>query len=310
MGKNLVMGKKVLVTGASGLVGQALIKALVDRNYAVNALSRSNRQINSPSVSFYRWDVAAGEVDPSCMEGVECIIHLAGESIVGLPWSNRRKQAILESRTKSIGILYRLLETVDAHEVRTVISASAAGYYSDRGDELMTEDKLPANDFLGQTCAHWERAVDEGRMLGLRTVSLRSGVVLSPHGGVYGKLAPMIKKGLGVVPGSGTQWIPWIHIEDAVSMYIFALEHNGIHGVYNMAAPEQITFSAFIRAIAKRYKRPLWLPKVPSFLLRAFLGQMSDMLLSSTRMSVEKIRNAGFKFRYPQINSALGALDS
>lgn len=300
--------KHVLVTGASGLVGKALITALLDGGYTINALSRSDRNDESPRVRFYKWDVAAGEVDAACIAGVEAIIHLAGENIGALPWSNHRKRAILESRTASIGLLYDLLEKKGTHGVKSVISASASGYYSDRGEELMTEDKPPAEDFLGQTCADWERAVNRGRHLGMRTVSLRSGVVLSPNGGVYKKLASMVKMGLGAVPGSGKQWMPWIHIDDAVAMYLFALEHNGIQGVYNMAAPEQVSFSTFVRTMAKQLAKPLWLPNLPAFLLKAVMGQMSEMLLSSTRMSVEKIRNAGFDFNYPKIGVAIKAI--
>ena len=304
------MKERVLVTGASGLVGRALVAALVGRGYPVNALSRQKRQAELPNVRFYQWDVPTGEIDSACLEGVGTIVHLAGENIAALPWSNNRKRAILESRTQSIALLYNVLgEQRNRQEgVRTVVSASATGYYNDRGDEWMSEDKAAAADFLGQTCLEWERAVRRGEELGLRTVSLRSGVVLSGEGGVYDRFAGLVKKGLGVVPGKGTQWMPWIHIDDVVAMYIFALEHQGLRGVYNMAAPEQITFSTFVRTIASQYGRRLWLPRVPDFLLKAVLGQMSEMLLSSTRVAVDKIRNAGFTFTYPNIKGAIEAI--
>ncbi len=302
------MQKRVLVTGATGLVGQALVTALVERRYLVKALSRSKRRAESSAVQFYEWDVSNGEVDADCLDGVGAIVHLAGENIAALPWSNNRKRAILESRTQSIALLYDLLGRDKTHAVTTVVSASASGYYSDRGDELMTEDKAPANDFLGQTCLKWEQAVNMGRDLGLRTVSLRSGAVLSSKGGIYRQLANMVKKGLGSVPGTGKQWMPWIHIDDVVAMYIFALEHNGIHGVYNMVAPEQITFSTFFRTMARHFGKSIWLPNTPSFLLKAILGQMSEVMLSSTRVSAEKIRNSGFQFQYPDLEAALADL--
>lgn len=299
---------RILVTGATGLVGKALIPALVNSGYAVNALSRRKQVSDLPQVQFFRWDVSANQIDESCLDGVSAIIHLAGENIAAVPWSNRRKQLIRDSRIQSILLLYQLLRQQKQRDVTTVVSASASGYYGNRGDEWMTEDKPSATDFLGQTCRDWEHTVTKGKTLGLRVVSLRSGVILSTQGGIFPRFADLIRKGLGTVPGTGRQWMPWIHEADAVAMYMFALEHNGIHGVYNMAAPQQITFSEFLRTIAEKLKKPLWLPNTPRFLLKAVMGQMSDMLVCSTRMSVEKIQNAGFQFRYPEINAAVQAL--
>ncbi len=302
--------KGVLVTGASGLVGSALVAELVQRNYFVNALSRVKRHSVLPGVRFFEWDVSTGEVDANCIDGVAAIVHLAGENIGALPWSKNRKQAILESRTASIGLIYDLLKKQGSHSVKTVVSASASGYYNDRGDELMTEDQPPADDFLGQTCQQWEQAVHQGRALGLRTVSLRSGVVLSAKGGAYRRLGGMIKKGLGTIPGSGKQWMPWIHVADAVGVYLFALEHLGIHGVYNLAAPEQVRFSTFVRSVAKQLGKSIWLPNTPKWALQMVMGQMSEILLASTRMSSEKISNAGYQFQYPDLDGALRSLTS
>lgn len=302
------MTKRVLVTGASGLVGRTLMKALVTHGYEVHGLSRQQRDSDTPAIRFYRWDVTGGTLDTDCLEGVTAIIHLAGEPIGALPWSNKRKRIIRESRTQSIALLYDALKRNPSHGVRTVISASATGYYSHRGDEWMTEDKPPANGFLGGTCVAWERGVSAGKDMGLRTVSLRSGLVLSADGGIYRQLTNIVDKGLGAVPGSGRQWVPWIHIEDAVKMYCFAMEHSGISGVYNMVAPDPVIFSQLIRVIAAERRKPLWLPKVPAVLLKAVLGQMSELLLSSTRASADKIRNAGFKFKYPSIGDAAKAL--
>ena len=304
----MIMQKRVLITGASGLVGRALVKALVSRNYQVNALSRSKQHTSSPAVRFFEWDVSTGEIDAACIDGVEAVVHLAGENIAALPWSNNRKQAILESRTQSIAMIYELLKKTKSHTVNTVVSASASGYYNDRGDELMTEDQPPAGDFLGQTCLKWEQAVSKGSELGLRTISLRSGVVLSTEGGAYGKLASMVKKRMAAVPGSGKQWMPWVHIADAVSMYILALEHMGIHGVYNLTTPDQVTFSTFVHKVAVHLGKSIWLPNIPTVLLKAVLGQMSEVFLNSTRMSAEKIINAGFEFQYPELDGALADL--
>lgn len=302
------MEKRVLVTGASGLVGRALVQTLVARGYSVHALSRSDIQPTLPGVAFFTWDVAAGYADPRCLDGVAAIIHLAGENIAARPWSDRRKQALVESRTHSIALLYELMEKQQAREIRTVVSASASGYYEPNTDNWMTEDQLPADSFLGHTSVAWERAVAQGSRLGLRTVSLRSGVVLASEHGLYPKFAALVARGLGVVPGSGKQWLPWIHIDDVVAGYLFALEHPGLSGVYNMAAPDQVPFRLFLQAVATHYGKPLWLPNIPGFLLKAVLGQLSELVLDGTRMSVEKIRNAGFQYKYPDIESAVAAL--
>lgn len=305
------MAKKgrILLTGATGLVGKALMTALTNKGYAINALSRNKQPAALPDIRFFQWDVFANKIDKACLDGVHAIIHLAGENIAALPWSNKRKRLIRDSRTQSMSLLYDLLREQKEHEVTTVISASASGYYGNQGNEWMTEDKPPAADFLGQTCRDWEHTVGEGRELGLRTVSLRSGVILSARSGIFPKFAGFIKKGLGTVPGTGKQWMPWIHLMDAVDMYIFALEHNGIHGAYNMASPVPVTFSQFVLTIAEALKKPLWLPNIPPFLLKAIMGQMSEMLFSSTRMSAEKIQNAGFQFRFPELKDAIRALN-
>lgn len=302
-----MMRKCVLVTGATGLIGTALIDALIDQGYTVHGLSRGEQQHRSSAVRFFQWDTDSGKVDERCLNGVQAIIHLAGENIGAQPWSKHRKQAIYDSHVQSIRLLYRLLENRE-HAVNTVVSAGATGYYSHRGDELMTEDKLPANDFLGRLCLAWEQAVAEGRRLGLRTVSLRSGAVLATAGGMYPKLVKFIKTGLGAVPGTGRQWMPWVHIDDAVALYLFAMEHNGIHGVYNMVAPQQIQLKPLLHAIGNHLDKRIWLPHIPAFVLKAVLGQMSELLLSSTRVSADKIQNAGFRFTYPEINQAIASL--
>jgi len=301
------MNKRILMTGATGLIGQALTDALLEQGDEVHALSRISRRADRPGLRYFQWDVAAGRIDADCFDGVEAIVHLAGENIATKPWSSRRKQAILESRTQSIALLYRTLNDRPSHTVRTVISASASGYYADAGDEAMTEDRLPAPGFLGQTCAAWERAVSDGRELGLRTVSLRSGVILSDRDGFYAKLAALIRRGVAIIPGSGRQWLPWIHIDDAVAAYRYALEHNGMQGVYNMVAPGAVTFEAFIRELARRRGARIVI-HVPAIVLKTVLGQLSESLLTGARLSADKLRNAGFEFRYPHLHGALAAL--
>jgi uncharacterized protein (TIGR01777 family) len=253
----------------------------------------------------YSWDVSKNVVDERCFEGADAIIHLAGEAIVDKAWTPARKKAIIESRTASIRLIYTALKKSHNTSVKTVISAAAIGFYSDRGDEILSESSPAGEGFLAESCIAWEQAIDEGEALGLRIVKFRTGIVLDLAGGALPPMALPVKLGFGANLGSGKQWISWIHWEDVVNMYVFAVEHTNLQGTYNMAAPEPITNSAFTQALAKQFKRPLWLPGVPSILLKAVLGERSVAILGSTRVAVAKIQDAGFKFNYPSISSAL-----
>jgi uncharacterized protein (TIGR01777 family) len=201
-------------------------------------------------------------------------------------------------------MVYQLLKS-KSHKVTTVISASGIGYYSDRGDELMHEDNEPAHDFIGTCCIEWEKAVDEGEQLGLRVVKFRTGVVLDKDGGALPQLALPIKFGAGSPLGNGKQWISWIHHEDVVNMYLYGIEQADLKGAYNMVAPNPLTNAQLTKAVAKQLNRPLWLPNVPAFVLKLLFGEMSILILASTKASSQKIETAGFKFKYPEVTAAL-----
>jgi uncharacterized protein (TIGR01777 family) len=213
---------------------------------------------------------------------------------------------MIDSRTKSIGLIYSLLRK-KKHQVNSIISASAIGYYGDQGDELMTEGSPPSNDFMAKCCVAWENAVDEGQSMSLRIVKFRTGVVLD-NGGALAKMAMPVKLYVGSPLGSGKQWIPWIHSKDVVNIYIYAIENDTFAGVYNMAAPNPVTNKQLTQAIAKQLHKPLWLPNVPAFLLKLLLGEMSSIVLGSTKVSPQKIEDAGFKFKYPVIKEALAEI--
>lgn len=298
---------KILLTGATGFVGKALEKALVEQGHTLHSLTR-NVLPDEESIRRFTWDIKKKQIDPNCIQGVDAIIHLAGSNIAAKPWSKSVRAEILNSRTDSIRLIYSLLANNADHTVKTIISSSATGYYSDRGNEELTEDKAPADDFLGQTCNAWENAVEEGKTFGLRCVFLRSGIVLDRYGGALPKLAAPIKLGLGTSLGHGKQWIPWIHLEDAVAQYIFALEHDGLNGPYNMVAPEPVTNEMLTRELAKALNKPLWLPPIPAVLIKTVMGKMSEIVLSSTKASAERISNAGFKFKYPGLEQAIKSI--
>lgn len=295
------MAKHILITGGSGLIGRHLTEALLNKGYQVSHLSR--KASADKRITSYLWNVEKGMIDPACINGVEIIVHLAGSGIADKRWTAARKKNLIESRTKSISMIYDLLKT-RPHQVTYVVSASGIGYYSDRGDELLTEDAPPAHDFFGECCIAWEEAVDEGQAIGLGTAKFRTGVVLTTKGGALPKLAKPIKLGVGAPLGNGKQWTSWIHLEDTIAMYLYAIDNN-LQGVFNMAAPEPVTNREFTKAVARQLGRPLWLPPVPAFLLKLFLGEMAIAVLGSTRVSARKIEAAGFKFKFPTLPEAL-----
>jgi uncharacterized protein (TIGR01777 family) len=293
--------KHILLTGGTGLIGKNLTKKLLAWGYRVSHLSRSPG--NNPEVKTFLWDINKGEIDVHCIDGVDIVVHLAGAGIADKRWIGSRKKELIESRTKSIGLIYELLRT-KKHHVNSVISASAIGYYSNRGDELMTETSPPSNDFMAQCCIEWEAAVDEGEQLKLRIVKFRTGVVLD-NGGALAKLAIPVKMYIGSALGSGKQWVPWIHWRDVIDMYIYAIENENFTGVYNMVAPNPVTNKQLTEAVAQQLHKPLWAPDVPAFFLKLLLGEMSTVVLGSTKVSAQKIEDAGFKFKYPEVASAL-----
>ena len=295
------MSKHILLTGGTGLLGKQLTNALINKGYAVSHLSRSPGK--DQRVKTYLWDIHKGVIDDTCIDGVDTIIHLAGAGIADKRWTDERKKELIESRTKSIGLVYDVLKK-KKHSISSIVSASATGYYSNRGDELLTEDSAPAHDFLGTCCIEWEKAVDEGEQLGLRVVKFRTGVVLDKDGGALPQLALPIKLGVGSPLGDGKAWIPWIHHEDVVDMYLYGIEKQ-LQGVYNMVAPNPITNAQLTKAVAKQLHRPLWAPNVPTFMLKLLFGEMSLVVLGSTKVSTQKIEDAGFEFKFKEIEGAL-----
>lgn len=296
------MGKRVLITGGSGSVGKHLSELLLSKGYEVAHLSRSKTSL--PNIKTFLWNVEQNQIDEQCIDGVDIIVHLAGAGIADSRWTDERKKVIIESRTKSIQLVYQLLKT-HIHQVKTVVSASASGYYSERGDAIMKETDSPNNDFLGECSVLWENAVDEAISLGIRVVKFRTGVILDKKSGALPKIAAPIKFGVGSPLGNGKQWTSWIHLDDVVEMYLKGIEDESLNGAYNMATPNPLTNKDLTLAIAKKLNKPLWLPNVPAFILKLIFGEMSAVVLGSTKMDIQKIEQAGFKFKFPTIKSAL-----
>ena len=294
--------KRVLITGGTGSIGRQLSKALLQQGYEVSLLSR--KQGNDLAVKTFTWDVSAGTIDENCVDGVDAVIHLAGAGIADKKWTEQRKKELIDSRTDSIALIYRLLKT-RPNQVKRIISATAIGYYGNRFDEIMTEHSSPGDGFMPECCIAWEQAIDEGKALGLSIVKYRTGVMLDKNTGALPQMALPVKLFAGTPLGSGQQWIPWIHHADVVGMYLFALKHEQLEGVFNMVAPEPVTNKQLTKAIAKQLNRPVWPFTVPAFVLNLLLGEMSVIVLGSTRVSSEKIEGAGYVFEHPELAEAL-----
>jgi uncharacterized protein (TIGR01777 family) len=296
------MNKNILITGGSGLLGRQLTKALLGQGHTVNHLSRKPGK--DPHVKTFLWDVDKGRIDEHCIDGIDTVIHLAGAGIADKRWTDERKRQILESRTKSIGLIYGLMDE-KAHKIHTVISASGINYYGSRGDELLTEDSAPAHDFIGNCCIEWEKAVDAGQKFDVRILKFRTGVVLTTEGGALPQLALPVKLAVGSPLGTGKQWVPWIHHDDVIDMYLMGLNDESLSGVYNMVAPLPVTNQQLTVAVAKQLHRPLWAPNVPASVIKLLFGELASLVLGSTKASAQKIEAAGFNFKYPDITSAL-----
>jgi len=293
----------VLLSGGSGLVGRHLCIRLQEKGYDVAILSRS--KIQNTKIPSILWSLESFEIDREAINRFDYIIHLAGANIGAGRWTPKRRLALADSRVKSAQLI---LDNIDKHNKRlkAFISASAIGYYgAGTTDKIFHETDAPAGDFLGQICDQWEIAADKFTSLDVRTVKLRTGIVLSRKGGALSKLLIPVKLGLASAIGTGRQYMPWIHIDDLCTIYIQALENEEMNGAFNAVAPEHITNKAFTRKLARAVNKPFWFPKIPSFLLKLLFGEMSSMLLNGSRISSDKIQAAGYQFRFPQLDIAL-----
>lgn len=295
--------RKILITGALGMIGKALCDTLSKKGYEINALSRKIRP--SSTVQYYKWDILKKEIDERAFTGVSSIIHLAGENIGGARWTSEQKRKIIRSRTDSIELIYEKLKANTSHQVETIISSGAVGFYGDRGNELLTEVSEAGEGFLSEVCKKWEASVYKNALPNSRKVIFRTGVVLNRLEGALPQMEKMVSLGLGSPLGSGKQMMSWAHRDDVISAYVFALENDKMDGVYNLVAPHFLTNKSFTKALAKELKKPFWLPAVPSFILKAVLGERSHLLLDSARVSSEKLQSEGFTFKYEDIKRAL-----
>lgn len=296
---------KVLVTGGTGAVGSHLIPALIKAGYEVNVVGRASSARLPEGANYFQWDLAKHTMPTQCLEGVDHIVHLAGAGIADQRWTEQRKRIILDSRTVPLLLIRKTLREMKK-TVSTVVSASGIGYYgANTSDKVFIEDAEPASDFLGTTCTAWEDAVSYLADGADREVRLRTGVVLMQEDGALPKLVAPAKFGMGAPLGTGNQWMPWIHIDDLVALYIKAIECKQMSGSYNAVAPDQLRNQDFVRMINSILNRPNLAPKVPAIALKALLGEMAQLLTEGSRVSAKKILEAGFRFKYPEARPAL-----
>ena len=298
------MKKNVLISGGSGFIGKHLTDLLIANGFSVSILSRSQRQ-NTEDISYYQWDIDKQNIDENSVLNANYIIHLAGEGIADKKWTNKRKQAIVQSREKSIELIYTVLKK-NNKKLEAFISASGIGIYGAlNGSEICNENTKSANDFLGTTCQKWEAAADTIGSLGIRTVKIRTGLVLGKGEGFLKKLTPIFKYRLGSALGSGKQYMPWIHIDDLCSIYLEAINNLNIVGAYNAAVFDNTTNTFFSKTLARALGYSIWLPNVPAFLLKIGLGEMAQIILTGRRVSSAKIVETGFKFQFTNLRQAL-----
>lgn len=296
------MAKNILISGATGLVGQHLIPLLQRQGHHIRALVRKETTISG--VQTYVWDVEQQYAPLEAFENIDTIIHLAGAGIADRRWTNARKKQLIDSRVASAQLLYKCAQQCKA-PLKTFITASAVGYYGDRGEEFLTEDSNAGKDFLAKCCLEWEKAAKIGISLGVRVVQIRLGLILSKAGGVLQTLEKPIHYYVGAPLGNGKQWMPWIHLTDVVRIFIKAVTDERMFGPYNACAPSPVNNKIFTQTLAKKLNRPCWPFQVPAFILKLILGERSILPLMSSNIIQDKLPTIGFTYQYVKLENAL-----
>ena len=296
---------KVLISGATGLVGSELVSQCHAKGYGVNYLTTNKKKIISENNyhGFY-WDPSKNEIDLDCLKDVSVVINLAGSSI-SKRWTVSYKKDVLDSRINSLRTLHSAISKSSTHQIESFISASAIGIYPNSSSNYYTEDTKGVDDsFLGDVVSKWEKEIDTFKSLNLKVAKVRIGLVMSANGGALPEMEKPIKYFVGAAFGTGEQWQSWIHIADLAGIFLFIAE-NKLKGTYNGVAPNPISNSKLIKEIAKTLQRPLFLPNIPEFVMRAILGEMSYVLFASQRVGSKKIEEKGYNFAFRNICSAL-----
>jgi hypothetical protein len=291
---------KILVSGSHGLVGKALVRSLTSDGHEVMRLVRGKKA----SGSEVDWQPDQGRIEVEQLEGINAVVHLAGESIASGRWTTEKKKAIRDSRVKGTALLSDALTRL-SRPPAVFLSASAIGYYGNRGDELLTEKSAPGNDFLSSVCKEWEAATGPAAEKGIRTVCTRFGIILDPDEGALAKMLPPFRMGVGGRVGDGKQWMSWIALDDVVNGLKFLIDDESIQGPVNFVAPEPVTNAEFTKTLGRVLGRPTFFP-IPAFGVRIAFGEMADaLLLSSQRVQPGVLREKGYKFSWSTLEPTL-----
>lgn len=292
---------KILITGSSGFIGSELLAYLRGRGHEVRRLVRKEAQLKDDCIL---WDPQHHELNPADFEGFDVVINLAGENIMGGRWTPEKKRKIKESRVMGTRILCELISRLQ-YPPRLLISASAIGFYGNRGDEIVSEDSPPGDGFLAEVCQKWENATEPAEKKGIQVVKLRIGIVLSSKGGALGKMLTPFKLGLGGTIGSGRQWTSWISMDDLMGIFLHIIGHSEIQGPVNAVTPNPVTNRVMTKVLGRALYRPTIFP-IPSFVVRLIFGEMADeMFLSSTRAAPNILVQTGYSFLYPDLKGAI-----
>lgn len=291
---------KIAVSGSTGLIGSALVPFLKEQGHEVFKLVRVRADLLHDEIG---WDPQRGVINPSLLEGMDAVVHLAGENIMGR-WTEAKKEKIRRSRVQGTKLLCQALGSLK-HPPSVFVAASAIGYYGDRGDEILTEKSSKGNGFLSDVCQQWEEVSSPLKEKGIRIVNLRFGMVLSSKGGALKQMLPVFKWGLGGKMGAGNQWMSWIDIDDLIRIIDFALRKDQLAGPINAVSPNPVTNQTFTETLAKQLRRPAFMA-MPAFAVKLVFGQLgTELLLSSERVAPRKLEEAGYPFAYPQLEQTL-----